>query len=305
MRLAFMGTPDFAVESLRTLIASDHEIVAVYSQPPSRAGRGKKQRLSPVHALADSLNIPVHCPKSLKDEEEQRKFAALDLDLSVVVAYGLLLPEAILSAPKYGCLNIHASLLPRWRGAAPIHRAVMAGDSESGISIMVMDKGLDTGPVIMERRVPIHPSDTTGDLHDRLKTLGAEMIVPALEGYISGSLPPVLQDAQGATYAGKITKDEARIDWTRPAQDIRTHIHGLSPFPGAFSMAGDLRIKMLTAEVAHGDGPAGSLLSPPLTIACGDHQALRILTAQRAGKGVMTAEDLGRGLTLAPGTIFT
>jgi len=305
MRLAFMGTPDFAVDSLRSLIASDHELVAVYSQPPSRAGRGRKQRLSPVHALGNSLNIPVHCPKNLKDDEEQRKFAALDLDLAVVVAYGLLLPDAILSAPKYGCLNIHASLLPRWRGAAPIHRAVMAGDSESGISIMVMDAGLDTGPVIMERPVPIRPADTTGSLHDRLKSLGADMIVPALEGYISGDLTPVAQAEQGVTYAKKITKQEARIDWTRPAQDIRNHIHGLNPFPGAYSMVGDMRIKMLTAEIACGDGPAGSLLTAPLTIACGDHRALRILTAQRAGKGVMTAEELGRGLQLPPGTVFT
>ncbi|HEC01784.1 MAG TPA: methionyl-tRNA formyltransferase [Sphingomonadales bacterium] len=305
MRLAFMGTPDFAVDILRALINSNHEVVAVYSQPPSRSGRGKKERPSPVHHLAMSHDIPVHCPTSLKSDEEQQKFAALNLDAAVVVAYGLILPKEILAAPKYGCLNIHASLLPRWRGAAPIHRAIMAGDKESGINIMVMKAGLDTGPVVLEQRIPILDSDTTGSLHDKLKQLGADMILPALEGYVSGELTPVAQPEYGITYAHKIDKAEARIDWHRPAEDLRNHIHGLSPFPGAYSMTGDIRLKFLKAEVTEGNGPAGTLLALPLVIACGDGRALNILTAQRAGKGPMTAEDLSRGLQLPPGTVFS
>lgn len=305
MRLAFMGTPDFAVDILRALTNSNHDIVAVYSQPPSRSGRGKKERPSPVHQLANSLDIPVHCPTSLKFDEEQQKFAALNLDAAVVVAYGLILPKEILAAPKYGCLNIHASLLPRWRGAAPIHRAIMAGDKESGINIMLMEAGLDTGPVVLEQRIPILDSDTTGSLHDKLKQLGANMILPALEGYVSGELTPVAQPENGITYAHKIDKAEAPIDWHRPAEDLRNHIHGLSPFPGAYSMTGDIRLKFLKAEVTEGNGPAGTLLSPPLVIACGDGRALNILTAQRAGKGPMTAEDLSRGLQLPPETVFS
>ena len=304
MRLAFMGTPDFATDILRALVDSGHEIVAVYSQPPSRSGRGKKERLSPVHLLANRLDIPVHFPKSLKSEQEHQKFVALDLDAAIVVAYGLLLPGAILTAPKYGCLNIHASLLPRWRGAAPIHRAIMAGDGESGINIMVMEEGLDTGPVILERRIPILNNDTTGSLHDKLKALGAEVILPALEGYATGDLRPVAQSENGVTYARKITKEEAHIDWSRPAEDLRNHIHGLSPFPGAYSMAGDIRLKFLQAEVVEGKGPAGTLIAAPLVIACGDGRALKILTAQRAGKGPMNADDLNRGLQLPPGTVF-
>ncbi|MBL4802445.1 MAG: methionyl-tRNA formyltransferase [Emcibacter sp.] len=309
MRLAFMGTPDFSVDILRALLDSNHEVVAVYSQPPSRSGRGKKERPSPVHMLANELNIPVHCPKSLKSETEQQIFQDLDLDAAIVVAYGLLLPQAILDAPKYGCLNIHASLLPRWRGAAPIHRAIMAGDKESGVNIMVMEAGLDTGPVIMERRLPILPSDTTGSLHDKLKSLGAETIIPALEGFVSGDLKPVSQSSEGVIYAHKIDKKEAKIDWSQPAAHIRNHIHGLSPFPGAYSMVGDNRIKMLSVEIAHSDGngneSAGTLLAPPMTIACGDGRALKILTAQRAGKGPMSAEDLNRGLQLPLGTVFS
>jgi len=312
MRLAFMGTPDFAVDILRALITAGHEIAMVYCQPPSRSGRGKKEHLSPVHQLARSLNIPVHCPKSLKDDHEQQKFAALDLDLAVVAAYGLLLPKAVLEAPKYGCLNIHTSLLPRWRGAAPIQRAIMAGDRQTGISIMVMTAGLDTGPVIMQRQIPILATDTAGRLQERLQALGADMIAPALDGYVAGNLTPTDQAGHGITYAAKITKQEARIDWSRSAADIRNHIHGLNPFPGAYSMVGDIRIKMLTAEVAEvaevtkgGDGPAGCLLAAPMIIACGDHRALKILSAQRAGKGPMTAEALGRGLHLVPGTCLT
>lgn len=305
MRLAFMGTPDFSVEILRALVDGGHDVVAVYSQPPSRSGRGKKERPSPVHILAEELNIPVHCPKNLKSDQEQQTFAALDLDAAIVVAYGLLLPKAILEAPRHGCLNIHASLLPRWRGAAPIHRAIMAGDKESGIDIMVMEEGLDTGPVVLEQRIPILPTDTTGILHDKLKALGSEAILPALKGFVSGELIPIPQAQAGVTYAHKIDKEEARIDWNRPAEELRNHIHGLSPFPGAFSMAGETRIKMLAAEIVEGNGEAGQLIDLPLTIACGDGRALRILKAQRAGKGPMSAEDLNRGLQLPLGTVFS
>ncbi len=305
MRLAFMGTPDFATDILQRLADSDHDIVAVYCQPPSRSGRGRKERPSPVQILAESLDIPVHCPKSLKSDEEQQKFAALDLDMVIVVAYGLILPPAILEAPKSGCLNIHASLLPRWRGAAPIHRAIMAGDRESGINIMVMEAGLDTGPVLLEQRIPVLPDTTTGILHDKLKKLGAEMIIPALEGYASGRLTPTPQSNHGVSYAHKIDKQETHIDWSRDAEEIRNHIHGLSPFPGAYSMAGGQRIKMLQAEITEGQGDAGHLVARPMTIACGDGRAIRILSAQRAGKGIMTADELSRGLQFPPGTVFS
>ncbi len=305
MRLAFMGTPDFATDILQALADSDHDIVAVYCQPPSRAGRGRKERPSPVQILAESLDIPVHCPKSLKSAEEQQKFTALDLDMAIVVAYGLILPPAILDAPKSGCLNIHASLLPRWRGAAPIHRAIMAGDRESGINIMVMEAGLDTGPVLLERRIPVLPDTTTGILHDKLKKLGAEMIVPALEGYASGRLIPTPQSSHGVSYAHKIDKQEARIDWSKGAEEIRNHIHGLSPFPGAYSLVDGQRIKILQAEIAVGEGDAGCLVARPMTIACGDGRAIRILSAQRAGKGVMMADELNRGLQLPLGTAFS
>lgn len=305
LRLAFMGTPDFSVDILQALVDSDHDVVAVYSQPPSRAGRGKKERPSPVQILAESLNIPVHTPKSLKSAEEQARFAALELDAAVVVAYGLLLPKEILDAPKYGCLNIHASLLPRWRGAAPIHRAIMAGDEETGVNIMLMEQALDTGPVILERRTHILPTDTTGSLHDRLKALGAEAILPALEGYVSGEMLPMTQAEDGVTYAHKIDKQEAKIDWSRSAQDLRNHIHGLSPFPGAYCIAGDIRIKILEAEISADKGDAASLVAHPITIACGDGRSLKILKAQRAGKGPMSAEDLQRGLQLPLGTVFS
>lgn len=305
MRLAFMGTPDFSVPVLQALAACKHEVVMVYSQPPSRSGRGRQERSSPVQILAEKLNIAHRSPKSLKSDEAQQEFAALDLDMAIVVAYGLLLPPAILAAPKYGCLNIHASLLPRWRGAAPVHRAIMAGDRETGIDIMVMEEGLDTGPVIMERTLPILPSDTTGILHDKLSRLGAENIVVAMEGYVSGELVPLPQKPEGVTYAAKIHKSEAHIDWNRPAEEIRHHIHGLSPHPGAYNMVGEQRIKILAVEITEGRGAPGTLISLPLTIACGDGQALRVIRAQRAGRGPMSAEDIQRGIQWPIGTIFT
>jgi len=300
-----MGTPDFSVDILQALVESGHNIVAAYSQPPSRSGRGKKERPSPVHCLAGSLGIPVQTPKSLKSAEEQQNFADLNLDVAVVVAYGLILPPAILAAPKYGCLNIHASLLPRWRGAAPIHRAIMAGDRVTGLDIMVMEAGLDTGPIIHEDRLEILPTDTTGSLHDKLKTLGAKTINLALEAFVSGALTPRPQSPEGVTYAQKIDKEEAKIDWQKPAEILRNHIHGLSPFPGAFTMTGDIRLKILNVEVMERSGDAGHLIGHPMIIACGDGRALRILTAQRAGKGPMAAEELQRGLQLPLGTVFS
>ncbi len=305
MRIAFMGTPEFSVDILQALYDAGHDIAAAYCQPPSRSGRGRKEHPSPVQKRAEDLNIPVFTPQSLKTAEEQQKFKNLDLDLAIVVAYGLILPKEILDAPKYGCLNIHASLLPRWRGAAPIHRAIMAGDKVTGVNIMVMEAGLDTGPVLLERRINILPTDTTGSLHDKLKALGAEAILPAIDGYVSGALTSMPQDDKDISYAHKIDKQEARLDWHRPAEELRNHIHGLSPFPGAYGMAGDERIKMLQAEVTEGTGPAGQLIKAPMIIACGDGKALRILKAQRAGKGPMNADDLLRGLPLPPGTIFS
>ncbi|WP_321397126.1 methionyl-tRNA formyltransferase [Emcibacter sp.] len=304
LRIAFMGTPDFSVPTLRALIDAGHHVVAVYSQPPSRAGRGKKERPSPVHAFAEKHGIPVHTPASLKTPEEQEKFAALDLDVAVVVAYGLLLPKAILEAPRLGCVNVHASLLPRWRGAAPIHRAIMAGDKETGVDIMMMEEGLDTGPVLLEKRVDILPIDTTGSLHDTLATLGAETIVPALEGLADGSLTPRPQGEEGVTYAKKIDKAEARIDWTRPAEELHNHIHGLSPFPGAWCEVDGERLKLLQAEVTDGSGAPGEVISDQLMVACGTG-ALKILKAQRAGKGPMITDDLLRGFPIAKGVILT
>ena len=310
MRLAFMGTPAFSVDILQGLINAGHDVAAVYSQPPSRSGRGKKHQPSPVQMLAESLGIPVHTPTSLRSETEIEKFANLKLEAAVVVAYGLILPAAILSAPEYGCLNIHASLLPRWRGAAPIQRAIMAGDKETGINIMVMTAGLDTGPVILERRLPILPSDTMASLQDKLQALGAATINPALAGFAAGELTARPQGEQGVTYAHKIDKKEAEIDWHRPAEDVRNHIHGLSPFPGAYSTTGNMRIKMLRAEVVENTGPTdhmtpGHVIASPLIIACGDGRAINILTAQRAGKGRVPAEALVHGLPMPPGTVFS
>ena len=297
MRLAFMGTPDFAVPALEALIASGHEIAAVYTQPPRPAGRGKAERKSPVHVRAEAVGVPVRTPVSLKSAEAQREFSDLGLDAAVVVAYGLLLPQAVLDAPKYGCLNIHASLLPRWRGAAPIHRALMAGDTETGVCIMAMEAGLDTGPVYAREAVEIGPRDTTGSLHDRLAVLGARMVVDVL-----AALPfdPEPQDADGVTYAKKIDKAEARIDWTRPADEVDRLIRGLSPFPGAWSNIDGTRIKALLSETTDGAGAPGEVLDG-LHIACGIG-AVRLLEVQRAGRGPQDAEAFLRGFPLEPGT---
>ncbi|MEY4695967.1 MAG: hypothetical protein RIT14_395 [Pseudomonadota bacterium] len=290
-----MGTPEFSVPILQAL-AERHRILAVYSQPPRPAGRGKELRPSPVQARAMALGLPVRHPVSLKTAEAQAEFAALGADVAVVVAYGLILPQAVLDAPRHGCLNIHASLLPRWRGAAPIHRAIMAGDAETGICIMQMEAGLDTGPVLLRQSLPIGPEDTTADLHDRLSGLGAAMILAALDRLPDLTATP--QPDQGITYAQKIDKAEARIDWSRPAPEVDRQIRGLSPFPGAWCLIGDERVKLLRSRLAEGSGAPGQVLSG-LTIACGTG-AVEITLAQREGKRAAPTQDLLRGLTLPP-----
>ena len=295
MRVVFMGTPAFSVPVLEALHAR-HEVVCAYSQPPRPAGRGKKDRPSPVQERAEALGIPVRHPARLRDAAEQADFAALNADVAVVVAYGLILPKPILDAPRLGCLNIHASLLPRWRGAAPIHRAIMAGDAATGVCIMQMDEGLDTGPVLLRREVPIGPQETTAELHDRLSLLGAEAILEALD-----RLPDLTAEPQadlGVTYAAKIDKAEARVDWTRPAAEVDRQIRGLSPFPGAWADVQGERVKLLKSRLAVGQGAPGKVLDG-FTIACGTG-AVEVLEAQREGKRPMAAGDILRGLVLPP-----
>ncbi len=292
-----MGTPDFSVPALEALQAA-HDVVCVYTQPPRPAGRGKRDRPSPVQAKAEALGLPVRHPVSLKGEEEQAAFAALNADVAVVVAYGLILPQAILDAPAKGCLNIHASLLPRWRGAAPIHRAIMAGDAETGVAIMQMEAGLDTGPVLLSERTKIGAEETTADLHDRLSAMGARLVVEAL-GRL-GTLTPVPQPEDGVTYAQKIDKAEARIDWTKPAEDVDRKIRGLSPFPGAWCEIAGERVKLLRSRRTDGQGAPGEVLGG-FTIACGAG-AVEITEAQREGKKAMPAHEVLKGLDL-PGRL--
>lgn len=288
-----MGTPDFAVPAL-TALAAEHEIVAVYTQPPRPAGRGKKDRPSPVHEAAVALKLEVRHPASLRTAASQADFAALRPEVAVVVAYGLLLPPAVLAVPTKGCLNIHASLLPRWRGAAPIHRAIMAGDSETGVCIMQMEEGLDTGPVLLREAVPIGSGDTTADLQGVLSALGARLIRTAL-GRLE-SLVPVPQAVSGVTYAEKIAKNESRIDWSRPAHVIDRQIRGLSPFPGAWCEAGGERLKLLRSRLVAGSGQPGEVLGGTV-IACGTG-AIEILQAQREGRRPVSSEELLRGFDL-------
>ncbi len=295
MRVIFMGTPDFSVPALRA-IAAAHDVVCVYTQPPREAGRGQKPRPGAVHLAAEDLGIPVRHPRSLKGEAEQAEFAALNADVAVVVAYGLILPQPVLDAPRLGCLNIHASILPRWRGAAPIHRAIMAGDAETGVAIMQMEAGLDTGPVLAEARTPITPDLTTADLHDRLAVMGAGLIVDVLARL---PLPATPQPEDGVTYASKIDKSEARIDWTRPAEDIDRQIRGLSPFPGAWCEIAGERVKLLRSRLTDGSGAPGAVLHEGFRIACGSG-AIEVLEAQRAGKRPMLVAEILRGLTLPP-----
>ncbi|KUJ85092.1 methionyl-tRNA formyltransferase [Ruegeria marisrubri] len=299
MRLIFMGTPEFSVPVLDALVEAGHEIAAVYCQPPRPAGRGKKDRPTPVHARAQELGLEVRHPVSLKSQDEQQAFAALDADIAVVVAYGLILPQAILDAPKHGCLNIHASLLPRWRGAAPIHRAIMAGDKETGICIMQMEAGLDTGPVLLRQATPIGPEETTGQLHDRLSEMGAALIVEALDRL--PELTPEPQPDDGITYAEKIDKAEARVDWSRPAAEVDRKIRGLSPFPGAWTEIAGERVKLLASRLAEGRGQPGEVLDDALRVACGEG-AVELLRLQRAGKAAQDKETLLRGWPVAAGT---
>ncbi len=292
MRVIFMGTPGFSVPALEA-VAARHEVVCVYTQPPRAAGRGQKPRPSPVQAAAEALGLPVRTPARLKAPEDQADFAALGADVAVVVAYGLILPQPVLDAPRLGCLNIHASILPRWRGAAPIHRAVMAGDAETGVAIMQMEAGLDTGPVLAEARTPIGPEDTTGDLHDRLADMGAALIAEVLDRLPLDAVP---QSGDGVTYAAKIDKAEARIDWTRPAAEVDRLIRGLSPFPGAWCEVAGERVKLLRARVVAGEGAPGAVLGP-LVVACGAG-AVEVLELQRQGKRPLPTAEALRGMPL-------
>ena len=300
LRLAFMGTPDFAVPTLAELIAQGHDIACVYSQPPRPKGRGMALEKTAVHIFAESAKLPVRTPVSLKGAEEQAEFAALNLDAAIVVAYGLLLPKAILEAPRMGCFNLHGSLLPRWRGAAPIQRAVMAGDAQTGVMVMQMDEGLDTGAVLMAERVPVGRK-TSGELTAELSRLGADLMMRALGALERGAVTPQPQAADGVTYAKKILKDEARIDWTRSAAEIDGLVRGLSPFPGAFTEVHGERLKILVAEPVSGNGIPGEVIGDDLTIACGEG-ALKLLKVQRAGKSAMTAAELLKGFALPRGT---
>ena len=294
MRIIFMGTPDFSVPVLDALVDAGHEIAAVYCQPPRPAGRGKKDRASPVQMRAEALGLEVRYPVSLKGAAEQAEFAALEADIAVVVAYGLILPQVILDAPKAGCLNIHASLLPRWRGAAPIHRAIMAGDAKTGVCIMQMEAGLDTGPVLLRDETAIGAEETTGALHDRLSQMGAALIVQALAQL--DQLTPQTQPEEGVTYAAKIDKAEARVDWAQPAAQIDRLIRGLSPFPGAWCEVQSERIKLLGARLTDGEGAPGQVLGG-FRIACGSG-AIEVTQAQRPGKKAMPAEEVLKGLAL-------
>ena len=308
MRIIFMGTPAFAVPTLGALHAAGHEIVACYTQPPRPAGRrGLKPRKSPVHEAAEALGIAVRPPASLRSAGEQAAFAALDADAAVVVAYGLLLPRPVLEGTRLGCFNGHASLLPRWRGAAPIHRAIMAGDTETGMMVMKMDEGLDTGPVALTARVAIGPDMTGGELHDLLAGTGAALMVEAMAALEAGTLELAPQPGQGVTYAAKIDKGETRIDWSRPAGDVHNHIRGLSPFPGAWCemrLGGRWeRVRILGSTRADGTGAAGALLEgAPVTVACGKG-AVRLTRLQKAGGKPLDADIFARGNALGAGDI--
>jgi methionyl-tRNA formyltransferase len=293
-----MGTPDFAVPALEALAHAGHAVACVYTRPPRPAGRGQQPRPSPVQARAEALGLPVRTPARLRDAGTQAEFAELGAAVAVVVAYGLILPQAVLEAPARGCLNIHASLLPRWRGAAPIQRAIMAGDAESGVSIMAMEAGLDTGPVLLREALAIGPRETAGGLHDRLAALGARLIVEALARL--DALVPEPQPEASVTYAAKIDKAEARVDWTRPAAEIDRQIRGLSPFPGAWCEIGGERVKLLLGEPVAGLGVPGEVLDARLTVACGSG-ALRLVRLQRAGRAAMPAEEFQRGWPLGAG----
>jgi methionyl-tRNA formyltransferase len=301
MRIVFMGTPDFAVPVLSEIIGHGHEVVAVYTRAPKPAGRGMDLRRSPVHTLAENFSIPVLTPKTLRTGEAAEIFAGHAADVAVVVAFGLILPKPILEAPKLGCLNLHASLLPRWRGAAPIQRAIMAGDAQTGVMVMRMEEGLDTGPIGMAEVLPIAADATAGDLHDALSRVGADLMVRALAALSQDALQFRAQPAEGVTYAAKIDKTECRIDWAQEAAAVHNHIRGLSPFPGAYCEAdfgkGPERVKVLRSRVAAGRGDPGEFVGEGLTIACG-RGSVELLQVQRAGKAAMPAEEFLRGVRL-------
>lgn len=305
LHLAFMGTPDFAAPALAALLDAGHDVVCVYAQPPRPAGRGHKLRLSPVHAFAESRGIEVRTPKSLRGADAATAFQALDLDAAVVAAYGLILPQAILDAPRLGCVNIHASLLPRWRGAAPIQRAIMAGDAETGVVTMMMEAGLDTGPMLLTETTPIGSEDTGGDLHDRLSAIGARLIAPTLAGLADGSLTPTPQPNDGVTYAHKLEKADGRIDWTRPAAEIERQVRALAPLPRAWTVLGDMEIKIGAVEIedSASNSAPGTALDDALLIQTGD-AALRLAQLQRPGKAMMAADAFLRGFPAPAGVVF-
>jgi methionyl-tRNA formyltransferase len=304
LRVVFMGTPQFACPTLSEIVGQGHEVVACYTREPAPAGRGMALKASPVQIMAERFGIPVVTPRTLKTPEAAALFASHEADVAVVVAYGKILPRAILDLPALGCLNLHGSLLPRWRGAAPIQRAVMAGDAETGVMVMRMEEGLDTGPVAMAEKLAIGPDTTAGEVHDRLMHLGADLMARALAALSRGALGFTPQASEGVTYAHKIDKAEARIDWSKPAGAIHNLIRGLSPFPGAFLEAdwgqGMTRVKVLMSRIVEGSGHAGTLLDDALTIACGEG-AIQLLSVQRAGKGAVTAEEFLRGAGLSKG----
>jgi methionyl-tRNA formyltransferase len=307
LRVIFMGTPHFATPALSEIVGQGHEVVACYTREPAPAGRGMELKKSPVHAMAERFGIPVFTPKTLKTPEATALFASHQADVAVVVAYGKLLPKAILDAPELGCLNLHGSLLPRWRGAAPIQRAVMAGDAETGVMVMRMEEGLDTGPVAMVEKMAVGPDTTSGEVHDRLMLLGADLMARALAALSRGALGFTPQTEAGVTYAHKIDKAEARIDWSKPASDIHNLVRGLTPFPGAFFEAdsgqGLTRVKVLRSMLAEGSGAPGSVVGDDLTVACGSG-AVRLLEVQRAGKSPVSAGEFLRGAGLKTGTIL-
>ena len=300
LRLVYMGTAGFAVPSLRALAAGPHELVAVYTQPARPAGRGLRARPSPVHSAARELGLIVRTPQTLKDAAEQEAFAGLGADLAVVAAYGLILPRAILAAPRLGCINLHASLLPRWRGAAPIQRALLAGDAETGVTVIQIEPSLDTGPILAMERVPITPSTTAASLHDTLAGLAARMVAPAIDDLASGRAEPRVQPAEGVTYAAKIDKSEARLDWSRPAAFLERQLRALNPWPGCWTEFKCERLLVLKGELAAGTGAPGEILDERLTVACGEG-ALRLTRVQRAGGKPLSADAFLRGFHLPVG----
>jgi methionyl-tRNA formyltransferase len=302
LRIVFMGTPAFAAVALKALVDAGHEAIAAYSQPPRPKGRGMETQKSPVHMLAEEQGIAVRTPTSLRSAEDAAAFAALQADVAVVAAYGLILPKAVLDAPRHGCLNIHASLLPRWRGAAPIQRAIMAGDAKTGVTIMQMEEGLDTGPMLLKEEFAIGADLNAGALHDALAEIGKRLICEAMDQL--PTLKPVPQPADGVTYAAKITKEECRIDWRRRAAELDRHIRGLSPAPGAFTEIGGERLTVLAASLVAGSGAPGTTIDDRLTIACGEG-SLRPTLVKRAGKRAMSAEEMLRGFTVPKGTALS